>query len=108
MTRTPEFTMPALDAAQRAQSEAMLASLRARIAARGGWIPLDEDLEQLLYAPGLGYYSAGAAKIGAAGDFTTAPGLSGLFCAFIARPCAPLLRGGGDLLRLRARSRAVV
>ena len=99
--------MPALDAAQRAQSEAMLASLRARIAARGGWIPFDEYLEQLLYAPGLGYYSAGAAKIGAAGDFTTAPELSGLFGACIARQCAPLLRGGGDVLELGAGSGAL-
>src|SRR5260221_4173868 len=107
MTRTPEFTMPALDAAQRAQSEAMLASLRALIAARGGWIPFDEYLQQLHYAPGLGYYSAGAAKFGTAGDFTTAPELSGLFGACIARQCAPLLRGGGDLLELGAGSGAL-
>jgi SAM-dependent MidA family methyltransferase len=107
MTRTPEFTMPVLDAAQRAQSEAMLAALRARIEARGGWMPFDEYLEQLHYAPGLGYYSAGAAKFGAAGDFTTAPELSGMFGACIARQCAPLLRGGGDLLELGAGSGAL-
>ncbi len=99
--------MPALDAAQRAQSEAMLASLRALIAARGGWIPFDEYLQQLHYAPGLGYYSAGAAKFGPAGDFTTAPELSGLFGACIARQCAPLLRGGGDVLELGAGSGAL-
>lgn len=99
--------MPVLDAAQRAHSEVMLATLRIRIAARGGWIAFDEYLEQLLYAPGLGYYSAGAAKFGAAGDFTTAPELSELFGACIARQCAPLLRGGADLLELGAGSGAL-
>src|ERR1700688_255142 len=107
MTRTPEFTMPALDAAQRAHSAALLALLRLRIEARGGWIPFDEYLEQLLYAPGLGYYSAGAAKFGAAGDYTTAPELSALFGACIARQCAPLLHSGGELLELGAGSGAL-
>ncbi len=103
MTRTPQFTMPALDAAQRTQS----AALRKVLAAGGGWIPFDEYLDLLLYAPGLGYYSAGAAKLGAAGDFTTAPELSGLFGACIARQCAPLLRDGGEVLELGAGSGAL-
>jgi SAM-dependent MidA family methyltransferase len=107
MTRTPEFTMPALDAAQRAQSAALQAVLQERISARDGWIPFDEYLDLLLYAPGLGYYSAGTAKLGAAGDFTTAPELSGLFGACIARQCAPLLRSGGDVLELGAGSGAL-
>src|SRR5258706_4720947 len=107
MTRTPEFTMPAPDAAQRAHSAALRQVLQARMAACGGWIPFDEYLDLLLYAPGLGYYSAGAAKLGAAGDFTTAPELSGLFGACIPRQCAPLLRGGGDLLELGAGSGAL-
>ncbi len=34
-------------------------------------------MELALYAPGLGYYSGGAAKLGKDGDFTTAPELSG-------------------------------
>jgi len=107
MTRTPEFTMPAPDAAQRAHSAALRQVLQERIAACGGWIPFDEYLDLLLYAPGLGYYSAGAIKLGAAGDFTTAPELSGLFGACIARQCAPLLRGGGDVLELGAGSGAL-
>src|SRR5258705_2792808 len=107
MTRTPQFTMPALDAAQRAQSAALRKVLAERIEAGGGWIPFDEYRDLLLYAPGLGYYSAGAAKLGAAGDFTTAPELSGLFGACIARQCAPLLRGGGEVLELGAGSGAL-
>jgi SAM-dependent MidA family methyltransferase len=107
MTRTPDFTMPALDAAQHAQSAALRKVLLERIGACGGWIPFDEYLDLLLYAPGLGYYSAGAAKLGAAGDFTTAPELSGLFGACIARQCVPLLHGGGDVLELGAGSGAL-
>jgi SAM-dependent MidA family methyltransferase len=94
--------MPALDSAQQAQVSAMCAVLRRHIAERGGWIGFDDYLEQVLYAPGLGYYSAGAAKLGAAGDFTTAPEISPLFGACVARQCAPLLRGGGELLELGA------
>ncbi|MDE2251742.1 MAG: SAM-dependent methyltransferase, partial [Gammaproteobacteria bacterium] len=99
--------MPALDGAQRAQARAVLAALRARIAARGGWIGFDEYLELVLYAPGLGYYSAGAAKFGAAGDFVTAPEISPLFGACIARACAPLLAGGGEILEIGAGSGAL-
>jgi SAM-dependent MidA family methyltransferase len=99
--------MPTLDAAQLAHAARVHAALSARIAARGGWLPFDEYLDLVLYAPGLGYYSAGAAKLGATGDFITAPELSPLFGACIARHCAPLLRGaagrgGGDLLELGA------
>jgi SAM-dependent MidA family methyltransferase len=99
--------MPVPDAAQRAQLAAVRAALQRSIAARGGWIAFDEYLEQVLYAPGLGYYSAGAAKFGAAGDFITAPELSGLFGGCVARHCAPLLRTDGDLLELGAGSGAL-
>jgi SAM-dependent MidA family methyltransferase len=107
MTATPAITMPALDPAQSAHASLVLEALRARISARGGWIGFDEYLELVLYAPGLGYYSAGAAKLGAAGDFVTAPELSPLFGACVARACAPLLAGGGDLLELGAGSGAL-
>jgi SAM-dependent MidA family methyltransferase len=99
--------MPALDGAQHAHAQAVLAVLRARIGARGGWIGFDEYLELVLYAPGLGYYSAGAAKFGPAGDFVTAPELSPLFGACVARACAPLLAGGGEILELGAGSGAL-
>jgi len=44
-------------------------------------------MELALYAPGLGYYSAGAQKFGKAGDFITAPEISPLFAQCIARQC---------------------
>jgi len=79
-----------------------------RVAAeRGGWLRFDDYLQQVLYAPGLGYYSAGATKLGAAGDFTTAPELAPLFGYCVARQCAPLLRQLGpaaDILELGAGS----
>jgi SAM-dependent MidA family methyltransferase len=94
--------MPTLEGAQRAQVAAMRAALHGRIAERGGWIAFDDYLELVLYAPGLGYYSAGSAKLGRAGDFTTAPEISPMFGACIARQCAPLMREGGEVLELGA------
>ena len=99
--------MPALDAAQSEHARAVLDAVRAQIAGHGGWIGFDEYLEQVMYAPALGYYSAGAAKFGAAGDFITAPELSPLFGACVARACAPFLAGGAELLELGAGSGAL-
>jgi SAM-dependent MidA family methyltransferase len=61
------------------------------IAAQGGWIPFSRFMELALYAPGLGYYSAGALKFGAAGDFITAPELSPLFGRTLARQVADIM-----------------
>src|SRR5258706_10845304 len=106
MTCRQQFTMPALDAAQRTQSAALRKVLAERIEAGGGWIPFDEYLDLLLYAPGLGYYSAGAAKLGVAGDFTTPPPPSRTFCAPIPPPRAPPLPPGGAGPRHPAPGRA--
>jgi SAM-dependent MidA family methyltransferase len=92
---------------QQAHVEAMHTALRRYIIEHGGWIGFDEYLEQVLYAPGLGYYSAGATKLGAVGDFTTAPEISPLFGACIARQCAPFLQSDGELLELGAGSGAL-
>lgn len=94
--------MPALAGAQRAQADAVGAELRRQIAERGGWMGFEQYLEAVLYAPGLGYYSAGAAKFGRAGDFTTAPEISPVFGACIAAQCVPLMLDGGELLELGA------
>jgi len=53
--------------------------LRREIAEAGGWIPFADYMNAVLYAPGLGYYVAGARKFGAQGDFVTAPELTPLF-----------------------------
>ena len=80
--------------------------LRERVAAAGGWLPFDDWMQLALYAPGLGYYSAGLHKLGAGGDFTTAPEMSALFGRCLARHCVQVLGelGGGDVLELGAGS----
>ena len=87
-TGVTDSTLPAPDEAQRAHSDVLRARLRERIAAQGGWLRFDEYLQLVLYAPGLGYYAAGARKFGADGDFVTAPELSPLFGGVIARQLA--------------------
>ena len=98
-----------LSPAELAHGEAVAAHLRAGIAAAGGWLGFDRYMELALYAPGLGYYSAGARKLGAAGDFVTAPEVAPVFSQCVADQCAEVLRGlgGGDVLELGAGSGAM-
>jgi SAM-dependent MidA family methyltransferase len=51
-------------------------------------ISFADYMQMALYAPGLGYYSAGSKKLGSDGDFTTAPEISPLFGTCIANQCA--------------------
>lgn len=90
-------------------SERLRALIVEKIAAAGGAITFAEYMELALYAPGLGYYSAGAQKFGAAGDFVTAPEISPLFGHCVARQSAQVLRvlGGGDLMEVGAGSGAM-
>jgi SAM-dependent MidA family methyltransferase len=73
----PELPVPSDDA--RRVSAALVATIRREIERAGGWIDFARYMELALYAPGLGYYSAGSTKLGAAGDFVTAPELSRSF-----------------------------
>jgi SAM-dependent MidA family methyltransferase len=77
-----------------------------QIAAAGGWLSFERYMDAALYAPGLGYYSAGARKLGGGGDFTTAPEVSRLFGACVARQCAEVLSelGQGSILEIGAGS----
>lgn len=72
-------------------SHTLTASLRQRIVQAGGWLSFADYMGHVLYAPGLGYYSAGAHKLGAAGDFTTAPEMTYLFGLTLARQIAEIL-----------------
>ena len=89
------LTMPATLPApgtEAAQHSARLSEyIRSDIAAQGGWISFARYMELALYAPGLGYYSAGSHKFGAAGDFITAPELSPLFGRTVARQVAEIM-----------------
>lgn len=57
-------------------------------------------MELALYAPGLGYYSAGSSKFGEAGDFVTAPELGPLFAATVSGALAPVLQQLGPQARV--------
>jgi SAM-dependent MidA family methyltransferase len=80
--------------------------LAAEINAAGGWLGFERFMDLALYAPGLGYYSSGARKLGEGGDFTTAPEVSRLFGACVALQCAEVLRnlGAGSVLEIGAGS----
>jgi SAM-dependent MidA family methyltransferase len=84
--------IPPPDADALAHSAHLREVIQEQIIAGGGSLPFWRFMELALYAPGLGYYSAGATKFGDAGDFTTAPEVSPLFAACVADALAPVLR----------------
>ncbi|NLA68564.1 MAG: class I SAM-dependent methyltransferase [Gammaproteobacteria bacterium] len=88
--------LPPLDPAAQAHSDRLRALIHAVIADAGGSVPFSRFMELALYAPGLGYYSAGSTKFGRAGDFVTAPELGRLFAECVAEAVAPSLRRFGD------------
>ena len=93
--------LPAPDGAALAHTHACAAMLRTEIAQAGGWISFERFMDRALYAPGLGYYAAGARKFGADGDFVTAPEISSLFGKTLANSITDVLRQtGGDVLEL--------
>ncbi|KFN49070.1 class I SAM-dependent methyltransferase [Arenimonas composti] len=98
---SPSFSAPDADA--QAHSDRLLALIRAQIAAAGGAIPFSRYMELALYAPGLGYYSAGARKFGAEGDFVTSPELGPTFGECVATFAAKVfaqLEGEVDFFEL--------
>jgi len=88
-------SLPTPGEAARAHSAHLRQVLQEQIFAAGGAIPFSRFMELCLYAPGLGYYSAGAAKFGPSGDFVTAPELGPLFAACVADALAPVIRQVG-------------
>jgi SAM-dependent MidA family methyltransferase len=100
----PDLPLPDPDAA--AHSARVVARIRAEIEAHGGFIPFARYMELVLYAPGLGYYVAGAAKLGRAGDFVTAPEMTPLFATALARQVGEILAvaPGREIVELGAGS----
>ncbi|MGY1459324.1 class I SAM-dependent methyltransferase [Luteimonas sp. A534] len=90
------MSLPPLDPDAQAHSDRLRQLMHAVIADAGGAIPFSRFMELALYAPGLGYYSAGSTKFGRAGDFVTAPELGSLFAECVAEAFAPSLRQLGD------------
>ena len=92
-SKTSRLPEPAAD--ELAHSERLLQHLREQIAARGP-MPFSQYMERCLYAPGLGYYSAGKTKFGEAGDFVTAPELGDLFARCVINAVRPVMAMTGD------------
>lgn len=83
--------LPVPDAQAQAHSEKLIAAITNEIEANGGRISFARYMELALFAPGLGYYSAGSRKFGEQGDFVTAPEISSLFSRTLARQVAEIL-----------------
>jgi SAM-dependent MidA family methyltransferase len=85
------MSLPAPDSDALAASRALQQHIADEIEQHGGSIAFSRFMELALYAPRLGYYSGGAAKLGAEGDFTTAPEITPLFGAALARTAAAII-----------------
>ena len=72
-------------------SEKLIALIKAEIDNNDGAISFKRYMDLALYAPGLGYYTAGSAKLGEEGDFITAPEISPLFSQSLANSILPAL-----------------
>ncbi|MFA6971150.1 MAG: SAM-dependent methyltransferase [Gallionella sp.] len=102
-TLVSSLPTPGVEAAQ--HSALLIEAICQDIASQGGWISFARYMELALYAPGLGYYTAGAHKFGEAGDFITAPELSPLFGRTLARQVAEIMKGSeAHILELGAGS----
>jgi len=98
-------SLPKPDADAAAHSQQLKLHIGRHIAEAGGWLDFAQYMDLVLYAPSLGYYSAGAKKFGPSGDFVTAPELSPLFARTLARQAADILSAtAGDVLELGAGS----
>ncbi len=99
-------SLPSADDLSAQHSEVAGAAIHSKIALAGGHISFAEFMHEALYAPGLGYYSAGTTKFGADGDFITAPEISSIFGRVLARQIAEVLSNlnGASILEIGAGS----
>ena len=87
-----KLDLPQPDASSMEHSAQLVDLIRNTIANNSGWIDFSQYMQLALYAPGLGYYSAGLTKFGESGDFITAPEISPLFACSLANPVAKILQ----------------
>ena len=85
-----QINIPDLDAVAKSHGEKVIAHICHEIQ-QAGSISFARFMELALYAPGLGYYAAGAHKLGPEGDFVTAPEISPLFSKCVANKCEQVL-----------------
>ena len=98
--------LPTLDADSASHLSAVQEYLAYRIQhSEAGFMPFEEWMQHALYAPGLGYYTAGSTKFGGdlpEGDFTTGPELTPLFGQALAGQVAQILSVSGSKTILEA------
>jgi SAM-dependent MidA family methyltransferase len=98
-------SLPQPSAEALAHSNRLCELIRSEISAQGGWISFSHFMELALYAPGLGYYTAGSQKFGQEGDFITAPESSPLFGRTLARQLIEVMQNStSNILELGAGS----
>jgi len=91
-----QLSLPAPTPDALAHSARVVDHVRGETERAGGWLSFARYMELALYAPGLGYYSAGSRKLGADGDFTTAPELTPLYGQCLAQQARQVLDLGLD------------
>jgi SAM-dependent MidA family methyltransferase len=101
-----KLDLPEPSVAEKQHSNDLLDIICQQIELAGGWIDFAHYMELALYAPAMGYYSAGQQKFGEAGDFITAPEISPLFAQTLAKPVADVLShmGKGSIIEFGAGS----
>src|SRR5437763_6179337 len=90
----PILTPPPAEAG--AHSQRVAEHIAQVIVEEGEWIPFSRYMDIALYAPGLGYYAAGARKFGWEGDFVTAPEISPMFARCLAVQARQVMAACGD------------
>jgi SAM-dependent MidA family methyltransferase len=100
-------TLPTPSVEAKKHSQQLVALIQKTINEQKGWINFAEFMHLALYAPGLGYYSAGSQKFGdsktGGGDFVTAPQISPLFAQTLSNQIAQVLNiTEGSILELGA------
>ncbi len=100
-------TLPGPTAHAQNHSEQLGLLIREHIAQAGGCLDFSTFMQLALYAPGLGYYTAGRQKFSQlkkdGGDFVTAPEMTSLFGRTLAQQIAQIFQEmPGDVLELGA------
>lgn len=88
--------LPSQDACE--HSAKLIVEIGRELTHEGGWISFARFMELALYAPGLGYYAAGARKFGSAGDFVTAPEMTGFFGRSLARQVGQIMAASAPVV----------